>query len=238
MIEKVCCLPPVPHFKGVDLRIKALYNTYGKTLLDVYCQYTCAKVTAVMAVLGSGCTLITFDDADYEELNSFLSVLGVEVFCSSKTAENLTPKREEQICLLEYDGNMPTRSFEKETKVSEIYTLLENGTDGDIVLPPFDEWYADFCLRQNHGSAEYFALQYAVAVCGFKTDDEALITGVAVESEHRNKGFGRSVVEGLIFKLKQKNPKIKILVTATNKRCGFYEKLGFKSAGKVSLLQY
>jgi len=100
------------------------------------------------------------------------------------------------------------------------------------------KWYADFCVRVNHKGAEYFALDNAVAVAGFTTDREALITGVAVEKSQRKKGLGATAVKGLIGKLKVKNPDIKVFVCAVEDRVKFYEKIGFEVLGQVAVLEF
>lgn len=238
MIKRVKDLPFIPLSSVVGLRIKSLYNTYGRTILDVYCQSDGDKITAVMAVLGSGCTLAAERDADFGELDSFLQFLGAEVFCDAWMAERFEFCSCETVNLLQWRGETVGAVNEQVVKISEIYNLIKNGEDGDIELPCFDEWYADFCLRLNHGNAEYFSCGQAVAVAGFVTDGEALITGVAVELRHRGKGLGRIAVEGLVSKLKAKDPDITVYVCATDKTVEFYEKIGFKFAGQVVVLRY
>lgn len=238
MIEKIKTLPEFLDVSGVSVRIESLFNTYGQTILDLYVQKKDGVVTALMAVLGSGCTLVAHDDADFDELRSFLRCLGVEAFCDFDTAERLGHSSRQTAELLLWQGDMPQSADERSVKIANVYDLLKNGEDGDIVLPCFDEWYADFCVRVNHKGAEYFALDNAVAVAGFTTDREALITGVAVEKSQRKKGLGAAAVKGLIGKLKVKNPDIKVFVCAVEDRVKFYEKIGFEVLGQVAVLEF
>ena len=233
MIEKIRILPKIPTVDGVSVRIESLFNAYGHTILELYAQKQNGDITALMSVLGSGCTLIGTDNADYSEIRSFLSFLGVEVFCSLEVAKNLKVSDCETVFLLEYIGIEQPSQEENSVKISEVYELLKNGEDGDIELPGFQEWYADYCIRKNHSSAEHFAIDGAVAVAGFVTEKEALITGVAVQKSQRAKGKGKSAVIGLVNKLRAENSNKRVFVCAKHNKAEFYKKIGFNVLGQV-----
>lgn len=235
MIEKISCLPQFPMSGSVSVRIRSLFNAYGGTLLRLYAQSQGDEITALMAVLGSGCTLAVNSDADFAELRSFLAFLGVEVFCGSEVFEELGVEECEKAVLLRWQGDALSTLEEASVKTSSIYDLLKNGDDGDIELPCFDEWYADYCIRRNHKSAEHFAINGAVAVAGFVTEDEALITGVAVEKTQRKKGLGTAVLHGLVAKLHEQGLKNDIFVCAKRNKALFYEKAGFEAIGQVAV---
>jgi N-acetylglutamate synthase-like GNAT family acetyltransferase len=161
--------------------------------------------------------------------------LGVEVFCSFEVAQNLKASESETAFLLEYIGSEQPAEAEISVKISELYELLKNGEDGDIELPGFQEWYADYCIRKNHKSAEHFAINGAVAVAGFVTEQEALITGVAVAKSQREKGKGKSAVIGLVQKLRAENLNKRVFVCAKHNKAEFYKKIGFNVLGQVTV---
>lgn len=237
MIKKVTHLPQIPCSGVIDLRVRSIYNAYGGTLAEIYCQFIGGEVTALMVTLGGGCTLAVTENAEPTEIGSFLRFLGVEVFCDEKVCQILNSAQFQTVNLLEFRGEATKLSEEVKMPIAKLFGLLKGGEDGDIVLPCFDEWYADFCVRCNHGNAEYFAVSNAVAVCGFKTEAAALITGVSVLKQSRGLGLGKAVLMGLVSKLKQQDSKIKIFATATDEKSGFYEKAGFIKNGRVAVLK-
>lgn len=134
------------------MRIKALFNTYRDRCTEFYTQIKDGYVTAVISRLGVGFTLRCFDGADMAEPESFFSFFGGEVFCSAGDAEGFC-RFEKKLYKLFRLCEKPTEreSFGKTTPISELYGLLWQGSDKDIALPPYEEWYPDFCIRVNHG---------------------------------------------------------------------------------------
>ena len=237
MIGKALKLPEIPCESIAALRIKALYNTYKGEVAEIYCQTVSGKVTAVISRLVSGFTLLTLGDADFEELDSFFSYLSGEVFCDKECAERLKPIEKNIYCGLQYHGQIPKATNGEQVKLREVYPLLKLGSDGDIDLPEFEDWYTDFCLRVNHLSADYYVLNGAVAVAGFMTDSSALITGVAVDKSCRKRGLGSKALNGLIVKLNLEN-KRQIFAVANGKTTEFYKKNGFEEIGSYAVLKY
>lgn len=237
MIEQIHSLPEIPCESIAAIRITALYNTYKVKGAEFYYQTVDGKMTAVISRLGSGFTIFTLDVPDYEELDSFFSYLSGEVFCDKECAERLKPIEKNIYCGLQYRGQIPKVTNGEQVKRSEVYPLLKLGSDGDIDLPEFEDWYTDFCLRVNHLSADYYVLNGAVAVAGFMNDSAALITGVAVDKACRNMGLGSKVLNGLIAKLNLEN-KRQIFAVANGKTAEFYKKNGFKENGSYAVLKY
>ena len=260
MIERVDSLPEGLEINAVALRIKALYNTYCESVgVDLFIQKVKDKVTAVFGGMDGSFSLICFENADFDELDLYFGLLGATVFCFGEVAEVLKPKRVSKSKLYVFDGDVKLTDFDGNGGISKVYDALKYGEDGDILLPPFDLWYTDFCLRFNHDSAEYFLKEGSVAAAGFVTDeaslitgvvrpapsegdgfvtDEAsLITGVAVDKVLRNKGLGSEVLRGLIYKIRKKHPK-SMIFAATQNAADFYTKNSFKYDGTVAVCEY
>ena len=239
MIERVNSLPEGLEINAVTLRIKALYNTYCESVgVDLFIQKVEAEVTAVFGGMDGSFSLVCFKNADFDELDSYFGFLGATVFCFGETVGFLKPKRVLKSELYVFEGDA-REVFDTDGHggISKIYDALKSGEDGDISLPSFDLWYTDFCLRFNHNSAEYFIKNGSVAVAGFVTDDATLITGVAVDKAFRNKGLGSEVLNGLIYKIRQKHPK-SLVFAATRNAADFYIKNGFKYDGAVAVCEY
>lgn len=220
-------------------RIKALFNTYKTTdCADFFVQETDGVLTALIGKLGGGCTLSFTDNADIIELDSFFALNKAEVFCDLDVAGRLNPKQKDVFYVARFCGDFTPPKDQKEYKISELYKKLEKGDDGNIDLPPFEYWYTDFCARFNHGAAEFAATENAVAVCGFLTESDALITGVAVDKNSRSCGEGKKVLLALVDKIKYKYPNCKIFAVSDEKVQNFYIKCGFKPSGKVAILRY
>lgn len=237
MIGKALELPEIFGESITALRIKALYNTYKGEVAEIYCQTVQGRVTAVISRLGIGFTLLALGDTDYEELDSFFSYLSGEVFCDEGCAKRLKPIKKNIYCGLQYCGQIPKAYDGEQVKLSEVYSLLKLGCDGDIDLPEFEDWYTDFCLRVNHLSADYYVSNGAVAVAGFMNDCAALITGVAVDESCRKMGLGSKALNGLIAKLSLEN-KRQIFAVANSKTAEFYKKNGFEENGSYAVLKY
>ena len=238
MIERVDSLPEGLEINAVALRIKALYNTYCESVgVDLFIQKVKDKVTAVFGGMDGSFSLICFENADFDELDSYFGFLGATVFCFGEVAEVLKPKRVSKSKLYVFDGDVTLTDFDGNGGISKVYDALKYGEDGDILLPPFDLWYTDFCLRFNHDSAEYFLKEGSVAAAGFVTDEASLITGVAVDKVFRNKGLGSEVLRGLIYKIREKHPK-SMIFAATQNAADFYIKNSFKYDGTVAVCEY
>lgn len=217
------------------LRISALFNTYGDRT-EMYIQETNQKTTALFGGYQSAFSLCVMDDADFSELNSFFEFLGAEVFCELDVAQKLTSAQMTVCNIMRLSCDLEGRI--NHSKISEVYGVLEKGSDGDIELPPFDLWYTDFCLRFNHTAAEYALLENAVAVCGFMTDKASLITGVAVDSQSRGKGLGKKIVADLVTAVREKYKNSEIYAAATDEKRAFYEKCGFEFDSRCAILKY
>lgn len=241
MIERIESLPETLEQSVFTARIEALINTYCDSIgVDLFAQTVDDELTAVFGGMDNSFTLICFNNADFDELNSYFSFCNAIVFCDGKVAEKLNAKRVNRALLYEFSKEVKPIDFPYENghgSITDVYKLLENGTDGDIDLPPFEFWYTDFCLRFNHNSSEYFIVENAVAVAGFVTEHSSLVTGVAVDINDRKKGFGKTALSGLIHNIIGKYPQSKIFTSTVNAG-GFYEALNFKHCGDVAVCEF
>ena len=236
MIKRVL-KPPKSNFGGVAfLRISALYKTYGERT-ELYVQECDGVVKALFAGYQSGFSLCADKTADFSELDEFFTFLGAEVFCEGEIANRLKPYKKTQVFIMRLEACSELVGA-NHSRISEVYEALSFGADGDIELPEFDMWYTDFCLRFNHGVAEYSILENSVAVCGFMTETASLITGVAVKPSKRGKGEGKRAVVSLITAIKEKYKNSEIYAAASLPKIPFYEKCGFVFEENCAVLKY
>ena len=216
----------------------ALHNAYCDSVgVDIFVQRVEGQITALFGGMDGSYSLFAFDNADFDELDSYFSFLGTVVFCFSDTAEKLHPKLTERSELYELMAEVEVVEDDGHRKISDVYNALKNGEDGDIELPPFEYWYTDFCVRFNHGSAEYAMTDRAVSVAGFVTDFATLVTGIATDKNHRKNGLGSRALNLLLSNIKKKHPTSRVFA-ATNSAAGFYIKNGFAKSGEVAVCKY
>lgn len=241
MIKRIEVLPEILGKSVFTARIEAILNTYRDSVgVDLFSQTVDGRLTAVFGGIDNSFTLICFDNTDFDELNRYFSFCNTIVFCDGGAAEKLSAKTARKAMVYEYRGSVKQTQFPNEAgrgSIADLYKLLQNGTDGDIELPPFKYWYTDFCARFNHLSAEYFMMDNAAAAAGFVTESYSLITGVAVDKACRGKGFGKTVLSGLIHNIALKYPHSKIIAVTEN-ASGFYENLSFKYCGDIQVCEY
>lgn len=238
MIERIEKLPDGLPENVVISRIKALLSAYGNSVgVDIFAQTVNGEVTAVFGGMDRSFSLQLCGEADIEELNSYFSFLSATVFCDAATADALQCEEKQYSDLYELTNAVETTDGDGHGRISDVYYALQMGEDGDIALPPFDLWYTDFCVRFNHGAADFALCDGAVAVAGFVTDQNALITGVAVNTADRKKGRGTKALKTLLSNIRKKHPNCRVFA-ATNNAGGFYIKNGFKKVGRVAVLRY
>lgn len=239
MINKVDVLPNIANDSFTFERVRALYKAYSQTkAADFYVQTLGDEITAVFSLLGCGVNLFALSNADFSELKSFFAFLKVEVFCDIPIAQKLQATVNNTYNVYCLSNEITAKSNEKTIKIADVYKMLQYGTDGDIILPPFDDWYCDFCARYNHLVADYASYKDAIAVCGFANDKYSFITGVATKPCSRNKGQAKLALELLCENLKDKYNNTKILTVITDKNKAFYQKCGFKPLSKVSVCNF
>ena len=220
------------------VRTVAVYNAYRKNGgAAFYRVLKNGKTVGVISHCG-GCSLTVTGDADFKELDSFFGIFGCEVFTEAETARFLSPKSKKEVSLLRLCGKVTSLTAETEANCKTLYKTLRFGTDGDISLPEFDEFYADFLIRKNHGSAISFQTENSAAISLFVTTDGALITGVATKGTERRKGHGSDALFGLIAKIKALYGDIPVYAAVSEKNKPFYYKNGFEEIGKAAILYY
>ncbi|MEG1886913.1 MAG: GNAT family N-acetyltransferase [Oscillospiraceae bacterium] len=214
------------------VKIKSLARAYGFNcpFLDFWQQDN----SALIARFYGEFIIAASESSNFAEISEFFCMLcAKEVFCSLKTATALNYKNYKKYNELSLFEKLADSSNSTENDFKKIYNKLLAGTDGDICLPSFDDWYVDFSHRIRHKTARVFCLEKAVAITAFETDDKALITGVAVNKLFRGQGLGRRVLHGICSKIEadDKTP----MVLANDDLTAFYIKHDFCITSQMAI---
>ena len=215
-------LPVFPVSAGL-VRIQSLYRSYGTSFdfLRFYYQIIDDKITAIMSIIDDNATLIDVN-ADYDEIVDFLSVIGAKtVYSESKLPLEIIDKG-----YVVNKSVMPTEVELRECKLSNIYNIMSTS----FPLPDFDTWYPDISHRIRHNGAIALSNKYGAAI-GLKGDNNALISGICIDKNARNKEHGSQLLQELIDNLSSSG--IYALVD-TNGPIDFYTKNGFSIVSEFS----
>ena len=181
--------------------------------------------TSCISRLDNNFTVTSNNSADFSEISAFLHVYNAaSVFCTVNLANQLGLIHRE--CFFSYmiKPINNTAASNPEIRLEELYKILYSSNGENMNLPDFEYWYPDFCLRYNHGFADYCAEGPSAAAAGFIYGNSALITGVSVKKEFRGNGLGKKILSELLGKLSKLGS---VYALSSKQTSGFYEKCGF-----------
>lgn len=214
MISLCKQLPPITCDNAEFIKIKCLYETYNND--DKVLFWTQDEDKAVISMV-DGNMIIHNNGADIEELSNFVDVIApVCIYSDWQTLKAIGKLPDERINVMcrkaDIEGN--TKSDRLSSK--DLYELLD--VEG-LSLPSYPYFAVDYCRRLNYGYADYFALKEKCAAIVFKTENAAIINGIA----SKEKGFGGVALKAILQKVKGKT----LFVCCRDSVKGFYEKYGF-----------
>lgn len=127
--------------------------------------------------------------------------------------------------VMEYKGGGKSAVLKSDTPYEKVYDILKDGFQID-----FDSWYTDTCHNVRHGISEIYTLEdIATAAKMFSIDGIALISLVAVKKEHRQKNYGRRIIEAAAERL---SPENRVFVICEKELVPFYKKCGFEKTAE------
>lgn len=222
-------------------KISALAHAYGtQTPFACFWLQTNGqgRVVSALARLEDTVILCASPDADFEELGSFLGVLGARTLqCGGEPAGFLQnrPAQRGVVMRLVDELTKPAPPYEHNPHLTEVYSLLDAAREPAFQPPPFKQFYVDMSHRVRHGAARCVGIRQegALASCAMtvaETADAAIIGAVATSPGQRNQGFGGMVVRALARELWAEGKTI-YLFRQQGKLRRFYENLGFCVCG-------
>ena len=173
--------------------------------------------------MDNNATLCLINDHDTDEIIQFLSAIGAKtVFCEKE----ITLEKLEQGSIMLFDNIEITNHSKNEVKLSNVYDVMSTC----FTMPDFSAWYPDISHRIRHGGAVAVEKEYGCAIA-LKSSIGALISGICVKENSRNKGHGSVILQGLINTCGSN--KIFALVEKNGPK-QFYKNNGFFEIGKFA----
>ena len=214
MISLCNALPDFMCDSAELIKIRCLYDIYKD---DDKVLFWCQDGDKAIISMTDGNMIIFNNGAYLEELKEFADVMSPAcVFSDYETLCAIGRKPSERINIMSRMADVEDNTKSDTVSSKEIYDLLD--VDG-LSLPEYPYFAVDYCRRINHDGADYFALKDKCAVITFKTDNYAIINGIAA----KEKGYGTVALKAILTK----NYGKKLFVCCRDKVKGFYEKNGF-----------
>lgn len=218
-------------------RITALFETYGasQSFAFFWVQTIGGVPTAAVSRVDGSATLFCAENADYEELSSFLSAVGFsDITCHADCAERLGLPIKKTSFIVRYCGNeaeLSAADILNDYDKKELYALL---TECGFELGDYGSFLADVCARLAKGTASLAAVQSggelsACAFALFEGEKSVLLGAVATRPSARGKGYASALVGSLA---NEKSEKAVFLFCRNDSLADFYNKIGFEICGR------
>jgi len=191
------------------------------------------RITAVICKFGSAVTM-SINKPDCKELLDFLLFIGFdELICDNNFADEIGGFIKEKVYAVEkavnYQNNKPPNlSF---SEYSAIYQMLDNSNSDAIEMGDFESWYVDVSHRIRHGGAVAVLWKSGCGL-GLLSHSSVIINGIAVENDHRGKGYGKEILKSI-----ESFGKTRSMAFCLQTELEFYKKCGYKTTGNYSLFR-
>lgn len=219
---------------SLKVKITSLLLAYGAAanFLDFWIISNENGPCGAVCRFESSATVSVNDEADFEELSSFLRVIAAEVLCTKEVREKLSLCDYQELFEVEKHFD-PIEAKQEQIDIFKLYELLKKGEDGDLSLPDKNSFYVDLSHRMRHKTAAAVLFEDSAAVCGFIGADAGLISGVAVEKSARGKGKGKSVLDAVC----RSSGRETVFAHCTKQKLPFYLSCGFKITKELCIGQ-
>ncbi len=203
------------NIKGFDdvffYRIMSDFNTIRQfDNVDFYVSLIEDDVTAVMSKVNGVITISAADNADFQEINEFVKVIGfTTILCDEKFSSSFIGKKTSGKILKLSAG----KSFSSDAELldtnnlKEIYRVLKRVFKR---IPDFSDWFVNTCYGMMHNSVMSAGICtngkiVSVAFMLFISEKAAVLSAVATLPEYRNRGFAMQIVKKLLNENKDKD---------------------------------
>ena len=212
--------------------ISCLQKAFSGTRLQEDMWVQTQGVEKVGLIARNGGRLYVYSSGENtDELAEFLGVIGCESLLTEESAAKaLGLKVTKEYNFLYRRSN----GIFKKTEVSlkGLFSGLSSGLDGDIALPSFETFAPDISHRLRHGGAVAVINDFGAGLA-FLGDGCAIISGIAVMAEHREKGYGSAILNELSGHINGD-----LFVLANEQNIPFYIKNGFKACGTAVIGEF
>ena len=217
-------------------RITALFKTYGagQSFALFWVQRIDGEPAAAISRVDGSMTLCAGENADFEELHSFLNAAGFDsLTCCEECMKKLGIADYKSSHTVRFVGGKqpPKCDFVRDCDKRKIYDLL---CICGFELGDYGAFLADVCARLNKGTASLAAAEENgdIKSCAFALFEGAksvLLGAVATLPSARGRGYAGSLVGTLA---NEKSEKEVFLFCRNDSLLDFYKKIGFEAVGR------
>lgn len=190
------------------------------------------KVTALITKFYGAVTAVASEDADIEELDEFLEVIGYSGLCLNyRSGDKYVMKLEKgKDCIAK---TLNTCNLIVNSNYRDFYGIISE-CHKDYSLDSFDEWFVDISHRVRHKTADTFMLsvddKFVSTVAALSvTEKSVFITAVSTLPNYRGKHYAHSLIKAVCEKYSDKS----IYLFCVEDKVPFYEKAGFMNTDKI-----
>ncbi len=253
MLKRASCenLPQIKEIcEGsiIGTKILCLVTAYGfeRDFLECWVMLDGGKVTAVLTRFYDDITLLSSDNADREQLLSFLGMFGYSTLCCTKKCCDAFGMVADTV----KNGYVYTADISdyccdalEEDDYRKAYELISTEIPGSFRSnrEAYLSFLSDFTFRKRRNLARGVCTHTdgkvsSVALTSSETDKSAIISGVACDNTLQKRGLGKKTVLSLVNSLKKENKSVYV-IALNEKAEGFYEHIGFSKDEKIAFIE-
>lgn len=204
--------------------------------------YVCENngaITGVISKVDGVLTMSLNDNTDFEELSEFVKVIGfTTILCDEKYSCYFEGKKASgKIMKLRTDELFGSNAELLRTHdLKNVYPVLKRIFRK---VPDFSEWFVNTCYGMIHNTIMAAGVRAAgeivsVAFMLFVNDKKAVLSAVATQYEHRNRGYAMEIVKKLLDENRGKEIYLFLENPVIEK---YYGELGFVPCGMWSEIE-
>lgn len=232
----------------IGTKILCFISAYGfeRDFLEVWVMLDGEVITAVMTKFYDDISLLMTDEADTQQLSSFLGMFCFKTLtCSYDAAKalnfNISSDKNGYVFIGDYDCAVCGSLEEDDYKPA--YDLICKEIPGSFSAgrEAYLSFLSDFTFRQRRNLARGVCTHTdgkisSVALTSSETENAAIISGVACDRSLQKKGLGKQAVLSVVNSLKKENKAVYV-IALNEKAEGFYEHIGFKQTEKIAFVE-
>ena len=229
-------------------RILCYILAYGFTrdFLEIWIIEDEGKAKGVLVKFFDDVTLLCTENADTEQLRTFIGMLHYnKLMCSAELCGELgfsavTVKNAYRFEGLPCGGDVTAL---EEADYEEAYGLISREIPGSFSSEKeaYLSFLSDFTFRKRRCLARGVCTRHggrvaSVALTSSETENAAIISGVACDSNLQKRGLGKKTVLSLVNELNKNNKQVYVIALNGSAE-GFYEHIGFVKTEKIGFVE-
>ena len=232
----------------IGTRILCYILAYGfeRDFLEIWIIKDGDTVTGVLAKFYDDVTLLCSENADTEQLRAFIGMFYFRKLmckaelCKALDLKDITVKNAYRFSSVADDFDADSLEEEDYEKA---YTLISKEIPDSFSSEKeaYLSFLSDFTFRKRRRLARGVCTHSdgklsSVALTSSETENSAIISGVACDSNLQKRGLGKKTVLSLVNELKRNN-KAAYVIALNESAEGFYEHIGFEKIEKIGFVE-